>query len=103
MFTTEKIIGDVVYISFADKERYKDIGIDKLAGHFKILGYDNIGLWVEHPYMLESKSTNKKIKSNFVIKWDNVKTIMHYPGRKGYDFPSEFDKNIGFIIRKKIK
>ena len=45
MFTTEKIIGDVVYISFADKERYKDIGIDTLAGHFKILGYDNIGLW----------------------------------------------------------
>ena len=76
MFTTEKIIGDVVYISFADKERYKDIGIDKLAGHFKILGCDNIGLWVEHPYMLESKSTNKKIKSNFVITWDNVKTIM---------------------------
>ena len=62
MFTTEKIIGDVVYISFADKERYKDIGIDTKAGHFKILGYDNIGLWVEHPYMLESKSSNKKAR-----------------------------------------
>ena len=100
MFTTEKIIGDVVYISFADKERYKDIGIDKLAGHFKILGYDNIGLWVEHPYMLESKSTNKNIKSNFLITWDNVKTIMHYPDRKGFDFPSEFDKEYGFNIKK---
>jgi len=21
---------------------------------------------------------------------------MHYPDREGYDFPSEFDKNIGF-------
>ena len=100
MFTTQEIIGDVVYISFADKERYKDIGLDLASGHFKILGYDNIGLLVEHPYQLENKSTNKKIQSNFVITWDNVKTIMHYPNREGFDFPSEFDKNYGFKIKK---
>ena len=74
MFTTQEIIGDIVYVSFADKERYKDIGLDLQSGHFKILGYDNIGLWVEHPYLLENKTTNKKIKSNFVITWDNVIT-----------------------------
>ena len=58
MFTTQEIIGDIVYVSFADKERYKDIGLDLQSGHFKILGYDNIGLWVEHPYLLENKATN---------------------------------------------
>ena len=25
---------------------------------------------------------------------------MHYPNRKGYDFPSEFDKEIGFLKDK---
>ena len=28
--------------------------------------------------------------------WNQIKTIMHYPDREGYDLPSEFDKNIGF-------
>jgi len=100
MFTTQEIIGDVVYIVFADKERYKDIGLDIQCGHFKVLGYDNIGLWVEHPYLLENKSNKRKIKSNFIVTWDNVKTIMHYPDREGYDFPSEFDKDYGFNVKK---
>jgi len=106
MFTTQEIIGDIVYISFNDKDRYKDIGLSNCDGHFKILGYDNIGIWVEHPYRIiinndKTKSINQEIDSSFVITWDNIKTIMHYPKREGYDFPSEFDKKIGFTRRVK--
>ena len=110
MFTTQEIIGDVVFISFGDPGRYKDIGYTKSSGHFKVLGYDNIGIWVSHPYLLVAnkekkglKKTNYKkyeIESNFLITWDNIKTIMHYPNRDGFDFPSEFNKEYGFKIKK---
>ena len=65
MFTSQEIIGDIVYISFSDPERYVDIGIKAESSHFKVLGYDNIGIWVEHPSLLvfkDSKSKNKEIK-----------------------------------------
>ena len=109
MFTTEDIIGDIVYISFRDSERYQDIGINKKSGHFKVLGVDGFGIWVSHPKLVVINSSNKSnkdnslkksIDSNFLISWDNIKTIMHYPNREGYDFPSEFELDIGFKRRK---
>lgn len=112
MFTTQEIIGDVVFISFSVPGRYKDIGLKEESGHFKVLGYDNIGIWVAHPYLIvaNKKESNLKeavkvkqfeIESNFLITWDNIKTIMHYPHREGFDFPSEFDKDYGFKIKNK--
>lgn len=108
MFTTEDIIGDIVYISFKDAERYQDIGISENAAHFQIKGYDGFGVWVSHPGLVVVNSNNKPnnkenskkhIDANFLISWDNIKTIMHYPDRVDYDFPSEFDLNIGFKKR----
>lgn len=109
MFTTEDIIGDIVYISFRESERYEDIGINKKAGHFKVQGIDGFGIWVNHPKLVVINSSNKlnnnnnsknNIDANFLISWDNIKTIMHYPERDGYDFPSEFDLDIGFKGRE---
>ena len=106
MFTSQEIIGDIVYISFSDPERYLDIGIEPESNHFKVLGYDNLGIWVEHPSLLVVKDSSSKsskeinVQSNFLITWDNIKTIMHYPERKGFDFPSEFDKKYGFKTKK---
>lgn len=106
MFTTQEIIGDIVYISFSDPERYVEIGVSPESGHFKVLGYDNVGIWVEHPSLLvvqditAKKSKEIKVESNFLITWDNIKSIMHYPNREGFDFPSEFDKKYGFKIKK---
>ena len=110
MFTTEDIIGDVVYIAFRDSDRYTDLGITETSGHFHVQGYDGFGVWVSHPGLVivhsknkksnQDKSKNEGIEANFMISWDNIKTIMHYPNRKGYDFPSEFDINIGFKTKK---
>ena len=113
MFTTEDIIGDIIYISFRDKNRYSEIGVSGDV-HYKVLGYDNFGIWVKHPWLEKTITVDKhgkpirtddvvhkEIDSNFLILWSNILTLMHYPDRKGFDFPSEFNKKYGFKIKDK--
>ena len=113
MFTTENIIGDIVFISFQNKSMLNHVGIDLECGHFKVLGYDHLGLWVEHPGLYifngedqegkplpSGKESKERVDANIFIHWANIQTLMHYPDRKGYDFPSEFDKDIGFKIKE---
>ena len=116
LITTEQIIGDVIFISFQNSERYIDFGINKNCGHFLVKGYDSFGIWVEHPGITikhtedstgkpipTKKMFTENIDANFLVTWDNIKSIMHYPGREGFDFPSEFDKHIGFSLNNKEK
>ena len=49
MFTIENIIGDIVHLALRDKTFLKKIAIPDQITHFKILGQDQLGLWVEHP------------------------------------------------------
>ena len=113
MFTIENIIGDIIFISFKDKSMLNHVGIDLECGHFKVLGYDHLGLWIEHPglYIVNANSEEKEtpsvsdknqehIEANIFVHWSNIKTLMHYPDRKGFDFPSEFNRDIGFKIKE---
>lgn len=112
MMKLDDIIGDIVFIALRDVERYASIGLKDNLGHFKIQGFDHYGLWVSHPglmlYIKEDESgvpyppdkiQKEELKANFIITWDNILTIMHYPDRKGFDFPNEFDRNIGFSLK----
>ena len=109
MFKVDDIIGDIVFFSFRDPQRFKDLGVDSSGSHFMVKGYDHLGVWVEHPGLIFTRSEDKdgkpippdrikheKIDANFLLPWDSINTIMHYPNRDGFDFPSEFDRNIGF-------
>ena len=109
MFKVDDIIGDIVYFSFKDPQRFKDIGIDSQGSHFLVRGYDHLGVWVKHPGLIltyaedssgkplpSNKIQKESIDANFLLPWDAINTIMHYPNREGFDFPSEFDRNIGF-------
>ena len=109
MTKLDDIIGDIIFISFGNLERLKDIGITESSGHFLFKGYDQMGIWLEHPGIViirtedktgnplpVSKHTKDNIAADFIVTWDNVNTIMHYPEREGFDFPNEFDKNFGF-------
>ena len=104
MISINEIIGDIVFISFSNYERYKNIGINGPDGHYLLKGYDQMGIWLEHPglNLTNDKKTSKKsnVQANFLVTWDNINTIMHYPNREGYDFPSEFSRNsIGFSFK----
>jgi len=109
MFKIDDAIGDVVLISFRNYEDLKDFGIGASAGHYLVKGIDHLGLWLEHPGIILSKTEDKdgkpipendivreKVAANFLVRWDNISSVMHYPDREGYDFPSEFDIDIGF-------
>jgi len=109
MIKLDDIIGDIIFISFANVERLQDIGISESSGHFLLKGYDRMGIWLEHPGIViirtedktgsplpVSKHTKENIAADFIVTWDNVNTIMHYPEREGFDFPNEFNKNFGF-------
>mgnify|MGYP001230491733 CR=1 FL=1 len=109
MFKSEDIIGDIVFVSFSNQETLNDIGVSASSGHFLVKGHDHLGLWLQHPGIIIKKTTDQKgkplplklqkedtIDGVFLVFWNQINTIMHYPNREGYDFPSEFDKYIGF-------
>ena len=109
MFKIEDAIGDVVFITFRNLDKIRDLGIDSPSGHYLIKGFDQIGIWLEHPGVVLAKTVDKngkpipddkiiqeKVEANFLVTWDNINSIMHYPNREGYDFPSEFKLDVGF-------
>ena len=109
MFKIEDTIGDIIFITFKNVERVKDLGIESPSGHYLVKGIDSIGIWLEHPGVILAKTVDgdgkpipdekiikEKVDANFLLTWDNIKSIMHYPNREGYDFPSEFNLDIGF-------
>ncbi|MBC8312310.1 MAG: hypothetical protein H8E72_08385 [Candidatus Marinimicrobia bacterium] len=115
MIKLDDIIGDIIFISFSNYERYKDIGISEPTGHFLLKGYDQLGLWLEHPGIVITQTkdesgaplpvkehSREEFDADFVVTWDNVNTIMYYPEREGFDFPSEFKKmKLGFSFDTK--
>ena len=109
MFTVEHIIGDIVFIALRDKSFLSKLAIPEELTHFKVKGQDQLGLWVEHPKLTfryttdqegkpieKDKQKTESVDAVFLVAWANIDTIMHYPDRDGYDFPSEFSTDIGF-------
>ena len=109
----DDIIGDVIFISFRDSDRMKEIGIKETSGHYMLKGYDKLGLWLEHPGILiqhmedtkgrplpSDQQFREEIDAVFLVNWDNVNTMMHYPNRKGFDFPDQYRKKIGFRFKE---
>ena len=112
----DDIVGDVIFISFKDSMRMKEIGIQGTSGHYMLKGYDQLGLWLEHPGILidhmedekghplpPGKQSNEKIDAVFMVLWENVNTMMHYPNRQGFDFPDKYRKRIGFIFKEQLE
>ena len=116
MVKLDECIGDVLFISFRDLDRMKDVGINQ-NGHYKLAGYDQLGLWFEHPGIViqqtedengrplpQEKQNNQHIKANFMVHWDNVNSLMHYPDRIGFDL-DQVKVKIGFQVlpKKNVK
>ena len=109
MFKTEDIVGDVVFISLVNEQDYRLIGITK-SGHYLVKGQDHLGLWLKHPGICiitaedefgkplpANQQVKEEIETTYFVPWHQVKTMMHYPNREGFDLPEDlFKKKIGF-------
>jgi len=109
MMKIEDIINDVVLIVVENAEGLATAGIDQDRFYAKVIGYDEFGLWVEHPSfevvisedsegkpLPPEKVIREKFYASVQIQWRNISTLVHFPDREGFDFPSPFDRSIGF-------
>lgn len=114
MMKMEHIVGDLVCIVFRDPDILKEINLGEPMAHLIVRGFDKLGLWVAHPGLVivttedkegkpipPKKQVKEEIDASVLITWDNIISIMHYPHREGFDFPSEFDKEVGFKLNTK--
>ena len=92
----------------------QEIGIQEPSGHYMMRGYDQLGLWLEHPGIIikhvedqngqplpSHKQTQEEIDAVYMVHWDNIAAMMYYPDREGFDFPDQFKKEIGFRFKEK--
>ena len=105
----EETINDVVLIVLNEAEHLKTIGIEPGPFYSRIVGYDEFGVWFEHPnfeVIISEDKSGKPLPADEVrrerydasvhIAWMNIATIVHFPKREGFDFPSPFERKFGF-------
>lgn len=105
------IVGDVVQVLLKETAELEVLGFEKTSLFLKVVGLDEMGVWVTHPdYMVVKvndedgkplplkQQVKEQVDANFIIRWEQIATIVHFPNREGYDFPSPFEKHMGFIV-----
>ena len=108
MMKIETIVGDVVLLVLQDIESLKEMGIQKNKIYVRIVGYDENGIWIEHPNFQipriadpsnkESEVTTESVTASVLIAWPFITSIVHFPNVEGFDFPNPFDLQVGFDI-----
>ena len=112
--STADIVGDIVQLILTDTAGLEPIGIVTRAPYLKVVGMDDLGLWVEHPqYVIvkandpngrplpEDQQVRTKLDANFLLRWEKITTVVHFPNREGFDFPNPMDdKPIGFVTQE---
>ena len=88
-------------------EDIKKKGIDKNKIYVKVVGYDEYGIWIDHPSFNVPQVKNgkhkgtKDVNASILIPWGFIASVVHFPGTEGFDFPFPFNKPIGFNIEEK--
>ena len=105
------IVGDVVQILLKEIGELSSLGFNDTSLFLKVMGVDETGLWVHHPNysvvqindpegkpLPEDKQIHKEVDANFLIRWEQITTIVHFPNLEGFDFPNPYEKHIGFVM-----
>ncbi|MBH30482.1 MAG: hypothetical protein CMG71_00645 [Candidatus Marinimicrobia bacterium] len=116
MMKIENTVNDVVLVVLNDVTPFERVGIGIDQFYARVVGYDEFGIWLEHPnfevVMSEDemgqplppdKVTREQYNASVYIPWRNVASLVHFPNRDGFDFPSPFDRNVGFRTEEESK
>jgi len=109
--TLSDIVGDVVQVILNEPGQLANLGFEKTSLFLQVVGVDEVGIWFTHPSYTVIKVNDEEgkplppdeqihtqVDANFLIRWDQIATIVHFPDREGFDFPSPFEKHIGFVV-----
>lgn len=106
----EKAINHKVLIILFTHEGLEKAGVTERYFYAKLVGHDQIGLWVENP-RFEITSVRKEDGTlipveerhkethvvDILIPWGNIKSIVYFPNRKEFNFE---DDGIGDLDRR---
>ncbi len=105
-------VGKKVMVLFHSAKGLEPLGIDDKTKYCRMIGYDNVGVWVENPSYEETPIRNedgslippeKRVRQQYVahilIPWSNVRSIVCFPGReKAKELESEEVRPIGSYL-----
>jgi hypothetical protein len=107
----ETIVGDIVLLVFDHHVPLAEIGITQKTLYAKVVGYDEYGLWIEHPQFripkinveetaARRRPASQQVIASLLIPWSFLVSLVHFPGVEGYDLPSPFETHIGFDLEE---
>jgi hypothetical protein len=98
----EKAINNKVLIVLFSHEGLEKAGIIDRNFYARLIGYDQIGLWIENPkfetinvrredgsLIPVSERQKETYVADVLIPWGNVKSIVYFPNRKGFSAEEE--------------
>jgi hypothetical protein len=88
------------------------LGIDESSAYCRVVGFDNIGLWVENPNYEETPIRDEngrlipqeqrqaqRYVAHIMIPWGNVRSVVAFPGRENEEaIESEEVRPIGSYL-----
>lgn len=90
------VIGHKVMVLFHSAQGLEKLGIDDDSKYCRIVGFDNVGIWVENPNYEETplrdaagqlippeNRERKSFTAHILIPWANVRSVVHFPERSG--------------------
>ena len=90
------VIGNKVMVLFHSSKGLEKLGIDGDAKYCRVVGFDNVGIWVENPSYEETPLRDedgklippeerepKSYLAHILIPWGNVRSVVHFPDREG--------------------
>ncbi len=107
-----EVVGRKAMVEFHSVKGLENLGIDATSKYCRVVGFDNIGLWIENPAYEETPirdadgdliSPEDREKKSYVahimVPWGNVKAVVHFPDRdKDGDMESEEIRPIGSYL-----
>jgi len=91
----EDVVGTKVMVLFHSAKGLSKLGIDDPSKYCRVVGFDNIGLWVENPSYEETpirdeegvlipphQRVARRYIAQILIPWGNVRAIVAFPDRE---------------------
>jgi len=107
--TIEDIINKTVMLMVFQSDGLDPAGIKEKKFYAKVVGRDNIGLWIENPKLETTrvrddkgtlippdKRRHEEHLAYVLVPWGNIRSVVHFPDRDGFDtIEDEEVKSIG--------